>query len=617
MMPGSQFPSFGELVAAVRRNGAVLVEDVRRQRRLIWTAFGALLAAVVVRALEPWPLKFVFDWLLTPEHGAASTPAVLGLGGQYSPEAMLAGLVTAMMGLVAVRAVLGYLATVRMARAAANIAAALRSRVFEHLQTLSVAFHDRRRSADLVTRVTHDIGRSRDVAATALVPLAANGVACVVMIGVMFWLSVDLAVVVMLLLPLFGFVAVRASRRIHHSVRGQRRREAQMASSVAEALGAIRVVQAMSIEQRLQKVFARQSDRGDAEGVASQRLAAALARQIEMMFALATALVVWRGATLVMSEAISPGTLLVFVSYLGQIFRPMRQSAKHLTALSKAYASLERVGEILSARSDVVETAHPRVIARTGGDIRFEGVSFRYRGGQRYAVRDVNLHVRPGSTVAIVGASGAGKSTLLSLLLRLYDPEQGRILLDGEDITSLSLADLRAQFSVVLQESTLLGVSIRDNIAFGKAGATHEEVVRAARMARVDEFVETLERGYDTLVGERGACLSGGQRQRLALARAIVRDAPVLMLDEPTTGLDDETFGKIMATLQTIWRDKTTIVVTHDPRILPLVDRIAVMADGELLDEGGYDELVERCSRFNELFAIHAGSRGARQRSLR
>jgi ATP-binding cassette subfamily B protein len=497
-----------------------------------------------------------------------------------------------------------------MTLAASRFACAVRARMFEHLQSLSLAFHQRARSGDLITRFTHDVERLRDAASLSVVPLVANMLIVTTVLGVMFWVNVELACWSVVFLPILFFSSLRSSKRIQGLVREQRRRDGEVASVAAESIAAIKSVQALSLMRVLQDVFRKSNDGSLTTGARTQRAAARLERLVEVLMAVATAVILWRGVHLVVEGVITAGTLLLFMSYLAQLVVPLRQSAKSMTRLSRALASSERIAEILVARPTVVQRHDATVLKPFRELIRFEHVSFRYdRTG--WALSDLNFAIRAGERVAFVGMSGAGKSTILSLLLRLYDPHEGRILIDGVDIREVTLDSLRGQMGTVLQESILFGVSLRENIRYGLPSASDNEIVVASRLANAHEFVATLPQGYDSIVGERGAALSGGQRQRIALARALIRQAPLLLLDEPTTGLDAQSQREVLDALERSRPGVTTVMVTHDLRSVRGFDQIYCMENGFIVEHGTHEVLYAEHGRYWKMCERQAREHGA------
>jgi ATP-binding cassette subfamily B protein len=361
----------------------------------------------------------------------------------------------------------------------------------------------------------------------------------------------------------------------------QRRREGDLAGTVSESLGAITVVHAYGLEQELGNRFASNNNRSLREGAKTTRLSAGLERRTDLLIGAATAAVVFAGGSQVLSGHLTPGELIVFVTYLKGAFKPMRDMAKYTGRIAKAAASGERIVDVLTTDVDIRDLPHAKPAPRFAGHVQFDDVTAAYGAG-RVALKGVTLDVPAGSTVGVVGESGAGKSTLASLLLRLQDPVSGRVLVDGHDMRDLTLASLRSQVAIVLQESVLFATDVRENIRFGSATASDEEVEHAARLARADEFIRALPDGYDSELGERGATLSGGQRQRIAIARAMLRDAPIVVLDEATAGLDGDSEREVRAALERLCADRTTFVISHDPEAVRHCDVVVRLQQGRL-----------------------------------
>jgi len=361
------------------------------------------------------------------------------------------------------------------------------------------------------------------------------------------------------------------------------------------------LVQAFARERYEAEQFDAVTQETVRESIRVARLEAAATRSSEIITALGTAAAVLFGAFQVLKGRMLPGDLVLVVGYLTNMYKPIRQLAKLSTDFSKAMASAERVSEILDIEPEIQD--RPDAIPATGlkGEIVFRDVSFDYGDGKD-VLRNVSFSVSPGQTLALVGVSGAGKSTIVSLILRLYEPQRGAILIDGRDLRQYKRASLRRHIGIVLQQSLLFGATIRENIAYGKPQANLEQIEAAARAANADEFIRALEDGYDTVIGERGATLSGGQRQRIAIARALIRDAPVLILDEPMTGLDGESEGKVREALDRLMAGKTCIVITHDLQSVSEADQVLVLEGGRIVDRGTHAELAARSGRYRQLY---------------
>jgi ATP-binding cassette subfamily B protein len=577
---------------------------VLRSQRLVFVGgILAVLAEATCRALEPWPIKLVFDRVLGG-HRRARFDWMAFDGMSASTLLLVAAL--AVVVISALRAVASYSSMVAFVRGGNRVLTEVRAEVYRHLQRLSLTFHARARSGDLVLRVLSDVNLIKDVLVTALLPMLANFLVLVCMFAVMFWLNAGLALAALATLPLFGFWTARLGRRIRHAAHEQRKREAALATGAAETVGAITVVQALGLEGLLTDQFGRRNEESQRLDLRGGKLTAALARVIGFLVAIASAVVLWYGATLVQRGDLTPGELLVFMMYLKYAFRPVQEFAKYTGRLAKAGAAAERVLDLLDQEPDVRDLPGAEPAPPFHGTVRFEGVGFAYEPG-RPVLEKIDFEVEAGRRIAIVGRSGAGKSTLVRLLLRLCDVTEGRILIDGRDVRTFTLASVRGQIAVVLQEAVLFAASARDNIAYGRLGATDKDVEAAACLANADDFIRALPQGYDTVLGERGLTLSGGQRQRIAIARAAIRRAPILVLDEPGTGLDGENERAVLQALDRLAEGRTTFIITHDLRLASRADEVLLLEDGRLLERGSHAELLRRSGRYAFLFHKQEG----------
>ncbi|WP_238393042.1 ABC transporter ATP-binding protein [Myxacorys almedinensis] len=574
--------------------------QVLQQKRLLGLSFLALMAEIVLHLLEPWTLKFIFDYILIDRTSVQNVPALFQ---SASPLVLITALTGAMLAIVALRAMAAYFSVAGMAQAATYILTDIRAELYSHIQRLSLSFHHKAKSGDLLTRVTSDIDRLREVTVMAVLPLLAHSLTLLGMIGVMVWMNWELAVIAIAVIPLFIFFTFRLSKRIRTEVKTQRQREGAMAATAAESIGAIKLVQALSLQSLLEDTFLHHNRHSLDASVRSQKLAAGLERSVELLVGIATALVLWRGVQLVLAQVLTPGDLLVFVNYLRIAFKPMRQLAKYTGQIAKATASGERILEVLEAVPEVRDRRGAIAAPPFQGLVEFEHVTFAYEA-ETGILQNLNLTVQPGDRVALVGASGGGKSTLVSLLLRLYDPLEGRICIDGQDIRAYQLQSLRRQISVVLQDSLLFASTVRDNIAYGGLGVSEAEIMTAAKLANAHDFIMQMPQGYDTVLAERGATLSGGQRQRLAIARAAVRHAPIIILDEPTTGLDQENEHAVIEALDRLTQGCTTFWISHNLKSVCTADLIVYLENGTILERGTHQELLHQGGRYAAMCAL-------------
>lgn len=584
--------SLGKAVPGLRRTIRAFTPYLKKERPLVAGSLVALVAETLFRLLEPWPLKFIFDHVLA----VSPTPA-FGLSGSN----LLLAAVAAVVVFTALRAFVAYFATVGFALVGNRVLTSVRGELYRHVQRLSLAYHNKSKQGDMVMRVMSDVGMLKDVVVTALLPMVGNVLVFVGMFVVMMFLDWRLALMSLALFPLFYLTSLRLGKRIQEVSRKQRKREGAMAATASESLGAMKTVQALALEEHFASDFTSHNKKSLKDGVKASKLAAGLERSVDVLIAVVTALVLYFGTRYVLAAQLSPGDLLVFLSYLRSAFKPVRDMAKYTARLAKASAAGERVLEILSEEPDIQDGHLPVPTLR--GEVRFENVSLSYEEG-REALKDINLTVKAGERVALVGASGSGKSSLVSLLPRLYDSQQGRVTMDGTDIREYTLVSLRSQISTVLQDGVTFGMSIWDNILLAAPGSSNKEILAAARLAQVDEFVQRLPEGYDTMLGERGVTLSGGQRQRLAIARAALRQSPILILDEPTVGLDEQNERLVLQALQNVSRQRTTFLVTHDLRLASQMDTIVYLENGVVLEGGTHDELMNLGGRYASLYKL-------------
>ncbi|MEL6936253.1 MAG: ABC transporter ATP-binding protein, partial [Cyanobacteria bacterium J06607_17] len=524
-----------------------------------------------------------------------------------SPLLVLTILSAALVAISAARGAAAYFSTVGMAVAATHVMTDIRGQLYSHIQALSLSFHSRAKSGDLITRVTYDIERLREVTVVAALPLVTHFLTLVGMVGVMVWINWELALIAIAILPLFVFTTTTMSKKIHKVARTQRKREGAMAASAAEAIGAIKVVQALSLQDFLGKAFAKNNRKSLKESAETQRLRAGQERLVESLVAIVQALVLWRGVQLVLTGNATPGDLLVFLTYLKVAFKPMRQLAKYTGQIAKAVASGERVIALLETVPEVQDMKGAISAPAFRGEIRCNNVTFAYNPEQGI-LRHLTFVTQPGEQVAIVGPSGGGKSTLISLLLRFYDPIEGGVQIDGHDLREYTLTSLRQQISIVLQDSVLFATSVRDNIAYGALGAKDADIEAAARLANAHDFIMDLPQGYDTILGERGATLSGGQRQRIAIARAAIRQAPIVILDEPTSGLDSASEALVSDALHRLTQGKTSFWISHNLSTVQHADQILYVEQGCILERGTHGQLMTQAGRYAHMYNLQSGS---------
>ena len=568
---------------SMRRSLRLVAPDVTPHRALILAGVVALLMEVAFRVLEPWPMKIVVD-AVTAYRGAK-------VSHQPASFELLLWCGIALLLIVGLRAVSNYLATICFALVGSRAATSLRARVFRHVQGLSQQFHARNRSADTVQRIVGDVARMQEVAITAGLPLLANVLTLFVMVIVMYVLDALLASVVLVAILVFAFTSAPTSKKITSASRQTRKGEGQLANTAQESLASINVVQAYGLEDMVAQNFTSANRTSLKEGVRSRRYAARLERTTDVIVGLATAVVLVGGGLRVMQGAMSPGDLVLFTTYLRTTMKPLRDMAKYTGRIARASASGDRVADLMEIAPDVVAPETPLRPTAVWGAVQFDRVVTQYDGVE--VLRGLSLDIRPGERVAIIGPSGAGKSTLVSLLVRAIDPVSGCVRLDGYRLTDLDLAQLRSSVSLLHQEAVLFTGTIRENIRMGRSDATDAEVEAAARAANAHDFITEQPEGYATVVGERGGTLSGGQRQRIAIARALLRRSPVVVLDEATTGLDPEAASLVLDAIDRLSAGRTTLAVPHDAEVALRATRVVWVEDGRIrLDASPTDLLA-------------------------
>jgi ATP-binding cassette subfamily B protein/subfamily B ATP-binding cassette protein MsbA len=558
-----------------------------------------LVGSTAAALLQPWPLKLVIDSVL----GSEPPPALLATA---SRPALLGVLVAVVIALQIVVGALAMLGTNFVIRAALRMVFRLRCALFEHLQKLSLSFHDATKVGDSLYRVAWDTYAVQTLLNNAIVP-ATTATLTLVGIAVVMALrdwrvtvaALAIAGPLVMLIRRLDRPMTRYSLRVHE-------RESDVSSRVQEALIAIRAVQAFAREPLERERFERQAAASLHANLHLTLLQTGSQMVVSVLMAVGTAAVLWLAGRRALEGALTPGDVVLLAAYLVMLYKPLETLAYTAVAVQGAAAGARRVLALLDVRPDVTDAPGAAPLpGRAFGGLAFEHVTFAYGAGEP-ALRDVSLDVRPGEVVAIVGASGAGKTTLASLVVRFYDPQVGRITLDGYDLRALTLRSLRENVALVLQDPIVFGATIRENIAYGRPAATAEDVERAARAANAHEFIAALPEGYATVVGERGVTLSGGQRQRVAIARAFVKDAPVLILDEPTSALDAENERAILEALARLMKGRTTLIIAHRLSTIRHADRIVVLEGGGVVEQGTHTELLARPRVYARLHSLQA-----------
>ena len=564
-------------------------------------AFVAVLGESVTDLLEPWPLKIVFDNVLgskkLPDWLASIVQSVAGT----NKISILSFVVVMVLVIAAVGAVSTYFEKYLTTSVAQWVSHDLRRTLYNHIQKLSLSFHDKKRTGDLISRITSDIDTIQDFISQVLLGFLVNVLTLIGMLLVMFYLNWQFTLIALSVAPLLFIVVYSFTSRIKIASRDVRKKEGEIASIASEVLSSIHVVKAFTREEYEQQRFEKQSLETVESALAARSLKAKLTPIVEVIVAAGTCLVLWYGVRLVLAGTITSGSLLVFLLYLGKMYKPMRDLSKMTDTISKTQVGYERIREVAETDREVRNLPGARRAPRLKGEIEFRHVDFNY-ADRPLTLKDVNFKLEPGQVGALVGPTGAGKTTIASLIARFYEPTGGQVLIDGKDVRGYKIKSLRRQISFVLQESLLFRAPIWQNIAYGRPEASRDEIIEAAKLANADEFIVKLPEAYDTMVGERGVTLSGGQRQRIAIARAIVRNSPILILDEPTSGLDAASEELVFDALQRLMEGRTSIVIAHRLATIQSANTIFVIDEGTIVQQGTHDELIRRGGLYAHLY---------------
>jgi subfamily B ATP-binding cassette protein MsbA len=575
----------------------------------------AAIGVGVANLLEPWPLKIVLDNVLRskPPSGWVTQLILETVGADKLAALKFA--VIAVLVIAAIGAICSYAQKYLSTRVGQWVLHDLRQTLYYHMQRLSIAYHDQKRTGDLISRVTSDIDSIQSFISSELLDALSNSLTLVGMVVVMFYINWRFTLIALSVAPILLAVVYKYTRRIKQAAREVRKKESEIVSVIQEVLSSIRVVKAYAREDYEQRRLEEESLEAVEVALRARSLKAKLVPLVEMIVAVGTCLVLWFGARWVLAGILSAGSLILFIWYLGKMYKPMQDLSKMTDAYSKAAVGYERIREVLETDSGVRDLPGAWPVGRLRGEIQFEKVTFGY-DPNRPILKDVSFKIEARQVAAFVGPTGAGKTTVASLIARFYDPNSGVVKIDGTDIRHFQQKSLRQQISFVLQETVLFHGTIWHNIAYGKPGATRAEILRAAELANAREFIEKLPDGYNTMVGERGVTLSGGQRQRIAIARAIIRNSPILILDEPTTGLDAASEKLVFDALERLMKDKTSVVIAHRLATIRSADIIFVVKDGTIAERGNHEELSKSGGLYSQLYELQSHEEGSIEQTV-
>jgi ATP-binding cassette, subfamily B, bacterial len=566
-------------------------------------AFLAVLGETFSDVLEPWPIKVVIDNVLQSKKLPGWLAGYVTTAFGQDKLAVLNFAVAAIAAIAVVGAISSYFEKYLTTSVSQWVTHDLRRTLYNHIQRLSLAEYEKTQTGDLISRVTSDIGAVQDFINSALLGILVNVLTLVGMVGVMFYINWRFTLIALSIAPVLFIVVYSFTRRIKKASRAVRKKESELVSVVEEVLTSVRVVKAFAREDFEVSRFESQSLENVETALEARTIKAKLSPIVDVMVAIGTCLVLGYGGRLALTGKLSAGVLIVFLLYLGKMYKPMRELSKSTDTVSKALVGYERIQEVLDIEARVRDLPRARKAPRFKGKIEFDHVNFSY-DEKTPVLKDISFSIEAGHLAAIVGPSGTGKTTIISLIPRFYDPQSGTVKIDGTDIRGYKLKSVREQISFVLQETLLFHATVWDNIAYGKPDASRDQITRAAKEANAHEFIEKLPEGYNTMVGERGATLSGGQRQRIAIARAIIRDTPILVLDEPTSGLDSASEQTVIDALDRLMKGKTSIVVAHHLSAIRHASIIFVVKESELVEQGTHEELLAAGGLYAKLYKI-------------
>ncbi len=571
----------------------IVLELIRPYKGWLILVFLAMLIETAMSIASPWPLKIILDNVV----GNHKLPEFIAWLRDFSfvENSMELATIAAVCFIIItlIGALAGYINNYYTESVAQYVANDLRKRLYHHLHRLSLKYYDTHQIGNMLSTITSDVNTIQSFASSTLLGILVDSLTIIGMIAVMLYLNFDFALVAVGVTPLLLLFVARFKKAVKKATQDVRKQQSNIVSIVQQGLESVRSVKAFGRQETEEEHLSEASMETVEAALKARRVKSILSPVVSVTVSLCVGFVLWRGAGLILRDAMTIGALTVFLSYLSKFFNPVQDLAKMTNVIAQAAVGMDRIQTILSADQIISQKPDALIPAKFRGEIIFEHVAFAYDEAVP-VLRDINLIIKPGQRIGICGPTGSGKSTFLSLIPRYYDPEAGRILIDGQDVSDYKLDMMREQIGFVLQETVLFAGSVRDNIAYGRSGATSQEIIEAAKMANAHEFIIQMPHGYDSAVGERGLTLSGGQRQRIGIARAIVRNAPILILDEPTAALDTESEKLVMEALERLMKGRTVITIAHRLSTIRNADKIIVLKSGIIAEEGTHEELINR-----------------------
>jgi ABC-type multidrug transport system fused ATPase/permease subunit len=554
----------------------------------------AILAAMIVETIAnlaaPWPLKVIIDDVAGHGHSSPVFSRIESAlaGTQKMNLAVIMALSFLLIAIIG--AVAGYIDNYITESVGQRVAHDLRMRTYHHLQRLSLSYYDTHATGGILSTITTDIQTVQSFASSSTLDILVDLLTIVSMLGLMFWLNWDFTLIALGVTPILLIFVFRFKKAVKKATREVRKQQSEIVSVVQQNLGSMQVIQAFGLQDHQEKELGTVSQAVIDAALKARRVKSLLSPIVSIVGAACTAVVLWRGAWLTVNEVMTVGALTVFLAYLTKFFKPVKDLATSTNAIAQVAVAVDRIEEVLDADNLIVERDDPVEIKNVAGKIEFSNVSFGYT--EKPVLSNLNFTIDAGQFIGIVGPTGAGKSTVVSLIPRFYDPLLGSIKIDGVDVRDMKLSHLRDQIGYVLQDTVLFRATVAENIAFGRPGASEDEIIAAAKLANAHEFIMQMPGGYRAMVGERGSTLSGGQRQRIGIARVMIRNSPILLLDEPTAALDTESERLVVDALERLMDGKTVIAIAHRLSTIRDADRIMVISRGTVAEMGSHDELM-------------------------
>ncbi len=576
---------------------------IRPYRGWVLIVFSAMMVETLMSLAAPWPLKIVLDNALSHDQLPEWLTWIHDLGIDRDTMGLALFAAAATVLIAALGAAASYVDNYYTESVGQWVANDLRIRIYDHLHRLSLGYYSTHQTGSLLSTLTSDVSTVQDFASSATLSIVVDVMTIAGMVGIMFWLEWDFALIAVGVTPFLLLFVIRFKKAVKDATREVRKRQSDVVAVAQQGLGSMRAVKAFGREDLETSRMTQASRATVAAALKARRIKSLLSPVVTVVVALCTAFVLWRGTALIVTGAMTVGALTVFLAYLAKFFKPVQDLAKMTNTIAQTAVGLERIQNILSADDVIPDQPDARVVSSLRGEIAFEHVAFGY-GSEAPVLTDVTFSINPGQIIGLVGPTGSGKSTIVSLIPRFYDATGGRVLVDGVDVRDYQLQSLRRQIGFVLQETVLFHGTIRENIAYGRPGATEDEILAAAKLANADEFVARMPAGYDTIVGERGDTLSGGQRQRIGIARAVVRNDPILILDEPTAALDTESERLVIEGLERLMKGRTVITIAHRLSTIRDAVNIIVLKDGVVAEQGTHEALLARRGLYADLYHV-------------